>query len=167
MFGFEGSGAPYWNPNDTGMFSGLKLSSTRADMARSVLEGIVMGMAENVSLFRQKLGKVSQICISGGMTKFDAYNQLQADVYGAEVALYPNSESTALGAWISAAVTCGLYASYDEAFQTVQPEGSERLFTPDPHTNRFYRELNKKRQRLYSLSQALASDTAIPPAGDD
>ena len=153
---FEGSGAPYWNPNDTGMFYGLKLSSTRADMARSVLEGIVMGMAENVSLFREKLGKVSQICISGGMTQFDAYNQLQADVYGSEVALYPNRESTSLGAWISAAVTCGIYSSYDEAFRTVQPTGSERIYSPDPQTNRFYHELNQKRQKLYTLSQALA-----------
>lgn len=71
---FEGSGAPYWNPNDTGMFYGLKLSTKRADLARAVVEGIVLGMEENVSLFREKLGTVKQISISGGMTKFAAYN---------------------------------------------------------------------------------------------
>ena len=155
---FEGSGAPYWNPNDTGMFHGLKLSTTRADMARSVLEGIVMGMAENVSLFRQKLGKVSQICVSGGMTQFDAYNQLQADVYGSEVALYANRESTSLGAWISAAVTCGMYSSYDEAFRIVQPEGSERIFSADSRTNTFYCKLRQRRNKLYQFSQSLSND---------
>lgn len=154
---FEGSGAPYWNPNDTGVFHGLKLSTTRADMARSVLEGIVMGMAENVALFREKLGKVSQICVSGGMTQFDAYNQLQADVYGSKVALYANRESTSLGAWISAAVTCGMYSSYDEAFRVVQPEGSERIFSPDSQTNQFYAELSQRRNKLYQLSQSLSS----------
>ncbi len=153
---FEGSGAPYWNPRDTGLFYGLKLSTTRADMARAVLEGIVLGMAENVSLFRQKLGSVSQICISGGMTEFDAYNQLQADIYGSAVALYPNRESTSLGAWISAAVACGLYGSYDEAFRMVQPEGSEKIFSPDPEMHRFYTELNQRRQRLYQAIQPLA-----------
>jgi glycerol kinase len=153
---FEGSGAPYWNPKDTGMFYGLKLSTTRADMARAVLEGIVLGMEENVSLFRDKLGKVSQICISGGMTKFDAFNQLQADIYGSEVALYPNRESTAIGAWISAAVTCGLYSSYNEAFRKVQPEGAEKIFSPAGEMHRYYSGLNQRRNKLYQAVQTLA-----------
>ena len=152
---FEGSGAPYWNPKDTGMFYGLKLSTTRGDMARAVLEGLVMGMGENVSLFREKLGNVSQICISGGLTKFDTYNQLQADVYGSEVALYPNRESTSLGAWISAAVACGLYGSYDEAFHKVQPAGSEKCFSPDKEMKEFYNGLNRKRQKLYQAVKNL------------
>jgi sugar (pentulose or hexulose) kinase len=155
---FEGSGAPYWNPKDTGLFYGLKLSTTRADMARAVLEGIVLGMAENVSLFKEKLGKVSQICISGGMTQFAAYNQLQADVYGSEVALYPNRESTSLGAWISAAVACGLYDSYDAAFRKVQPEGSEKIFSPDEEMHHFYHGLNQQRQRLYQTMQLAIAD---------
>ena len=159
---FEGSGAPYWNPKDTGLFYGLKLSTTRADMARAVLEGIVLGMEENVSLFREKLGTVSQICISGGMTKFDAYNQLQADIYGSDVALYPNRESTSIGAWISAAVTCGLYASYDEAFRRVQPEGSEKIFSPDEEMSLFYHGLNQQRQKLYQTMQSAIADESKP-----
>ena len=162
---FEGSGAPYWNPEDTGMFYGLKLSTTRADMARAILEGIVMGMEENVSLFREKLGKISQISISGGLTEFGPYNQLQADIYGAEVALYPNRESTSLGAWISAAVTCGLYGSYDEAFRMVQPAGLEKIFSPVGEANQFYRELNRKRLRLYRALQTVEERDAKFAAG--
>ena len=110
----------------------------------------------------QKLGKVSQICVSGGMTQFDAYNQLQADVYGSEVALYTNRESTSLGAWISAAVTCGMYSSYDEAFRVVQPEGSERIFSPDSRITKFYGELSQRRNKLYQLSQSLANEALEP-----
>ena len=160
---FEGSGAPYWNPKDTGIFYGLKLSTKRADMARAVMEGIVLGMEENVSLFRKKLGTISQICISGGMTTFDAYNQLQADIYGSEVALYANRESTSLGAWISAAVACGLYGSYDDAFRMVQPEGSEKIFSPAAEMHRFYAELNKRRYKLYKAIQSLTDEGANSP----
>ena len=152
---FEGSGAPYWNPADTGVFYNMTLSTTRADMARSVLESIVMEMGENVSLFREKLGHVSKICISGGMTKFSLYNQLQADVYGSKVALYPNLESTSLGAWISAAVSCGLISTYDEAFRLVQPKGSETVFKPDGQQNSFYRNLARKRKKVYQALQIL------------
>ncbi len=131
----------------------MTLSTTRADMARSVLESIVMEMGENVTLFREKLGHVSKICISGGMTKFTLYNQLQADVYGSEVALYPNLESPSLGAWISAAVSCGLYSTYDEAFHVVQPEGSETIFKPDGGQNSFYTALARKRKKIYQALQ--------------
>lgn len=153
---FEGSGAPYWNPDDTGAFWGLKLSTTRADMARAVCEGIVMGMAENVILFKEKLGEISQICISGGMTEFAPYNQLQADIYGSDVALYANREATSLGAWISAAVTCGLYSSYGEAFNIVQPPESKVTFSPDSEKNSFYKKLNLKRKKFYQAIQAVS-----------
>ncbi|MEE4165500.1 MAG: FGGY-family carbohydrate kinase [Desulfocapsaceae bacterium] len=161
---FEGSGAPFWNPRDTGLFYGLKLSTKRADMARAVIEGIVLGMQENVSLFREKLGTISQIAISGGMTRFDAYNQLQADIFGSRVALYANRESTSIGAWISAAVACGLYDSYDAAFRSVQPEGSEKYFEPDKKINRFYNRLNLTRNRLYQAIQSVAAETIMPAA---
>lgn len=150
---FEGSGAPHWNPDDYGVFYGLKLSSTRADMARAVLEGIVMAMSENIAAFKEKLGAFSMVSVSGGMTEFAAYNQLQADIYGADVVLHKNRESTSLGAWISAAVTCGLYESYDKAFETIQPPGSETVFKPDPAMVDFYRELNQERAALYQALQ--------------
>ena len=123
-----------------------------------MIEGIVLGMEENVSLFRETLGSVSQICVSGGMTEFDTYNQLQADIYGSEVVLYANRESTSLGAWISAAVACGIYDSHDAAFRKVQPQGSQKCFSPDREMNRFYRTLSRARQQLYQAVQSIAGE---------
>jgi glycerol kinase len=137
------------------VFYRMKLSTTRADMARSVLEGIVMEMGENVALFKEKLGQISQICISGGMTKFTAYNQLQADVYDANVVLHSNRESTSLGAWISAAVTCGLYDTYESGCAAVQPPGSETIFTPEEEKVEFYKHLNFERKKLYAAIQTI------------
>lgn len=150
---FEGSGAPHWNPDDCGVFYRMKLSTTRADMARAVLEGIVMEMGENISLFKEHLGEISQVCVSGGMTKFAAYNQLQADIYDSNVVLHANRESTSLGAWISAAVACGLYSSYEDAFTTIQPPGSETTFTPNNEMTELYQRLNHERTNLYKSLQ--------------
>jgi sugar (pentulose or hexulose) kinase len=152
---FEGSGAPHWNPADNGVFYRLKLSTTRADMARAVLEGIVMDMGENIALFKEILGDVSQICVAGGMSQFLPYNQLQADIYGAKVSLYPNRESTSLGAWISAAVSCGLYSTYEEACAVAQPPGSETVFSPDPELTSFYGNLTKQRVSLYKALRSI------------
>ncbi len=147
---FEGSGAPHWNPEDCGVFYRMKISTTRADMARAIVEGIVMEMGENISLYKEMLGHISDVCVSGGMTKLSAYNQLQADIYGTDVITHSNRESTSLGAWISAAVTCGLYDDYEKAFATIQPPGSETLFKPDKDKVLFYQQLNLERKKLYS-----------------
>jgi sugar (pentulose or hexulose) kinase len=152
---FEGSGAPHWNPRDTGVFYNMSLSTTRADMARAVLESIVMEMGENVSLFKEKLGQVAKVSVSGGMTNFAPYNQLQADVFGSEVALYPTMESTSLGAWIAAAVSCGLYNTHNEAFRVVHPLRSEKISKPDMKQHRFYGELSLKRRKLYRALQTV------------
>jgi sugar (pentulose or hexulose) kinase len=153
---YEGSGAPFWNSADTGVFYNINLSTTRADMARAILEAIVLEIRENIQLFEQHVGKADRISVAGGMTKFTFYNQLQADIFALPVVTYPNFEATALGAWISAAVTCGLYASYEEAFRTAQLTGSEVVFSPDKTQSAFYRDVGNRRKSLYQALRSLS-----------
>ncbi len=152
---YEGSGAPFWNPTDTGAFYNIKLSTTRADMARAILEAIVMETRENIQLFTENVGKADRISVAGGMTNFDFYNQLQADIFALPVIIYPNSEATALGAWISAAVTCGLFGSYDEAFETAQLTGEEKVFSPDKKQSVLYKGIYAERKALYHALRSL------------
>ena len=152
---YEGSGAPYWNPADSGAFYNLNLSTTRADMARAILEGIVMETRENILLFEEFIGEANRISVAGGMTKFDFYNQLQADIFSSQVIAYPNSEATALGAWISAAVTCGLFASYEQAFRTAQLTGEEKQYAPDSKISAFYDGIRAKRKLLYNALKSI------------
>jgi sugar (pentulose or hexulose) kinase len=154
---YEGSGAPHWNPADTGAFYNINLSTSRADMARAILEGIVMETKENILLFEQFIGKADRISVAGGMTKFDFYNQLQADIFSSQVVAYSNPEATALGAWISAAVTCGLFASYDEAFRTAQFTGKERVFSPNTKRSAFYEAICERRKSLYNALKSMHS----------
>jgi sugar (pentulose or hexulose) kinase len=155
---FEGSGAPHWNPADCGIFYGMRLATRRADLARAVLEGIVMEMAENVALFSEKTGRVSRVCVSGGLTEFPAYNQLQADMYEAEVVVHRNRESTSLGAWLSAAVTCGIYSTYEEGLARIQPEGSETVYTPEPALSQLYLRPRRRREKLYRAIQNMKEE---------
>lgn len=152
---YEGSGAPHWNPADTGAFYNIHLSTSRGDMARAILEAIVMETRENIRLFEQKVGEADRISVAGGMTKFSFYNQLQADIFGTQVVVYPHLEATALGAWISAAVTCGLFASHDEAFRAAQSAGEEEVFLPETKQTAFYEAACTKRNALYRALAAV------------
>lgn len=154
---FEGSGAPHWNPADSGVFYNIKLSTSRGDMARAILEAIVMETQENIQIFEQYVGKTNRISVAGGMTNFDFYNQLQADIFNARLVAYPNSEATALGAWISAAVTIGLFESYEKAFQSAQLTGEEEEYIPDNKQTEMYNIICHKRKSLYNILTTLAS----------
>ena len=152
---FAGSGAPSWNPLDTGVFYNISLSTTRADMARSILEGILLESKQNLRLFEESLGKAEQISAAGGLTQFSFYNQLQADILGAQIMNYPNPEASALGAWISAAVACGLFESHEKAFQSAQVTGEEKMYTPRPGQTDFYNGMLTKRKALHRALESL------------
>ena len=114
---FEGSGAPHWNAEETGVFHHLKLSTTRGDMARAVLEGIVLAINENLDLFKEKIDRFDAIGVSGGLTQLSAFNQLQADVFGLDVVRKSGKESTSYGIWLSVAVALGVHPDHEEAYR--------------------------------------------------
>ncbi|MDJ0784727.1 MAG: FGGY-family carbohydrate kinase [Desulfosarcinaceae bacterium] len=146
---FEGSGAPHWNPADRGTFHNLRLSTTRGDLARAILEAIGMETRENIQLFQRFVGPVDQISVAGGMTALDFYNQLQADIFGSAVITYPHTQATALGAWMSVAVSSGLISSYEAAFRCAQRSGDEKIYTPNPHLRDQYDAIAARRLALY------------------
>ncbi|MFA6505622.1 MAG: FGGY-family carbohydrate kinase [Treponemataceae bacterium] len=146
---FKGSGAPYWNPSARGFFYNLSLSTTRSDMARAVLEGIVTEMAENIDLIARLSGPVETIRVAGGLTKSDLFNSIQADAYERTVIRSTEAEATALGAWISAAVTVGLFSDYASAHKSASLYAEEQTYPPNGERSAIYRELKRKKAMLY------------------
>lgn len=146
---FKGVAAPYWNPKAKGLFFNVTLSTTRSDMARSVLEGICLDMAQNLALIKRNIGEIDKVAISGGMTRREVFNQMQADVYGQEVLLADTREASSLGAWMSAMVAIDLIPSYQDAYQMIATKNPVS-FQPNPATVLFYSNLMKLREDLYS-----------------
>ncbi len=112
---FKGSVSPRFNPNARGTFHNLGLGTTRGDMSRAILEGIVAEMADNLELLERLTGKVEWVNASGGLTKFSLFNRIQADMYGRKLRLAAHCEATARGAWISRRRGSGMYRSIGEA----------------------------------------------------
>jgi glycerol kinase len=145
---FEGSAAPNWNPLAKGMFFNLSLGTKRGDLARAIIEGIAMEIADNISLIEDMIGDLEQISVAGGMTKSPLFNQIQADVSYRPVVKYANSEATSLGAAMTASVSLGIYKSYEEAFKKFI--GTEdTVFMPDPANHIRYMQIRERRRELY------------------
>jgi glycerol kinase len=112
---FTGLGAPHWNPHARGTIVGLSRGTTRAHLARAVLDAIALQSAEVVFAMARDSGKALKECrVDGGAAANDLLLQLQADVLGCDVVRPQNLETTALGAAYIAGVSAGVWNGFDD-----------------------------------------------------
>ena len=95
---FEGERTPN-RPDATGVFSGMTLAnSTRENIARAMIEGMLCGLADAVDSL-VKLGvEVKRILLIGGAAKNSAIAPIASALFGREVLLPPAGEYVANGA---------------------------------------------------------------------
>lgn len=123
-----GLGAPYWNPNATGMFTGITRGTTRAHMARAVLEGIAFQNADLLLAMEKDLGKpLARLNVDGGAAANDLLIQFQADILGVELRRPKYLETTSLGAVFAAGLGAGVWSSLSQIEKTWK---SDRSFKP-------------------------------------
>lgn len=95
----EGAGSPYWDSSARGGLQGLSLSTSRADIARAVLEGVAYQIAVNLGIHEEITGTaVREIRLFGGGAKSALWRRIIADVTGREIAVPYTSETANLGA---------------------------------------------------------------------
>lgn len=103
---------PYWNSDVRGSITGISFSTTKAHIARALLEGICFRTAEAVEALRSDSGRsFEQISVDGGMTKNESFLQMQADILGVRVVVPKETELTSLGAAICAGIGIGKFES--------------------------------------------------------
>lgn len=144
---FQGRSAPDWNGGARGMFHGLSLSTTRADLLRALLEGICGEIGGHMARMERYM-PIKAVFASGGLTKSAGLNQLQADVYGKPVRRCDGAEATARGAWMNAAVALGVCGGLEQAWNVLGHE--EQVFLPNKAVGEQYGLLREKMERLYA-----------------
>ena len=144
---FEGSAAPHWNPMAKGVFFNLGLGRTRGDLTRSILEGIALEIADNLRLMQGMIGRIDRVSVAGGMARSDLFCRIQADAFQTIVLRSPHAEATALGAFLNAAVSLGLYADHAAALDAAAAE--PEVFQPIAALAPVYQRLGVLRDSLY------------------
>jgi glycerol kinase len=104
-----GLGAPYWDPDARGVFTGLGLGSTRAHLARAVLEGIAFQTVDLVDAMRDTGADLSRLRVDGGAASNDLLMQFQADLLGVPVDRPAQLDTTAFGAAFLAGLALGVF----------------------------------------------------------
>jgi glycerol kinase len=112
---FVGLGAPHWDSNARGAILGLQRGSTIAHIARAALESAAFQTAELLEAMAKDGVAPQRLRVDGGMARNDWFLQFMAGILGIEIVRPRNTETTALGAAILAAVGAGEFASLEEA----------------------------------------------------
>lgn len=146
----SGKGCPEWDGDARGTFWGLSFSTSRADCARALLEGIACEIAECYFALAETVrgGSDFRVCSAGGLSKSELFNQMLADLIGKPVERCGMQELTALGAWINAAVALGFYESREEAFQAFTENTAVECFYPRKKESVVYKTLLRVRTVL-------------------
>ena len=108
----KGERAPIWNPDARGVFFGIEEDCDNGWMAYSVMEGVVFSLYH----IYETMGKpeILNITVSGGAAEIDCLNQLKAEIFNVPIKIVEESDVSALGACMTAAVGLGLYQDYKE-----------------------------------------------------
>jgi xylulokinase len=119
-----------------GGFVGLQLGNSRADMARSILEGAAFELRWALENIRQAGLEVEQLWMVGGAARSSIWPQIVADVTGVPIALTLYDQWPALGAAILAGLGIGVFESLEAGQKQFQK--SARPVAPDKTCGQFY-----------------------------
>lgn len=91
-------------PDASGAISGLRTGTSREQLARAALEGVVCGLLDGLdALIRAGVGADGDIVLIGGGARSPAYRQVVADLSGRPVAVPDAGDHVATGACVQAA----------------------------------------------------------------
>ena len=115
-----GERAPRWDVSAKGAFLGLKSENTRADLLRSVLEGVTMNLDIILNILRTQVD-IDEITVIGGGAKGDVWRQIMADVYNTKI-LVPSllEEGGSMGAAVTGGVGAGIYKDFNAVEQFLE-----------------------------------------------
>lgn len=145
------------NPPDAlskGAWVGLRPFHGRAEMLRSVVEGLAYEFAEAVErLAGLSDSAVRRVAAIGGGTRNELWLQLKADVSGLPLEVAAAQEATTLGAAVLAGVGAGVYRDAVEG--AVRVHRVARTVEPRAEFTERYRPLREAYRALYPALAAL------------
>ena len=106
---FGGLGAPWWDDEAVGLFSGLTFGTRTPQMARAALESIAFQIEDVVAAVHREVAPVQTLLADGGPTANRTLMQLQADTSGRRVRVARDRDLSALGAAHLAGIGAGIW----------------------------------------------------------
>jgi len=131
---FTGLGSPWWDPYARGTVLGITRGTTRAHLARAVVDSMALQTRDAVEAMVAASGvALAELRVDGGASVMNLLLRLQADQLGISVRRPTDQETTSLGAAFLAGLAEGIWpdlGSIEARWSTdvvVEPHPSESI----------------------------------------
>ena len=142
-----GERTPHLDAAARGGWIGLTAKHTRADLIRSLLEGVAYSQKDCLDIIEGMGASVDSMRLSGGGARSAFWRQMFADVFGKRVTTLETEEGSAYGAALLALVGTGQYSSVIEVCKAAVRETAS--LEPRPAESALYTQGHKTYQSLY------------------
>ncbi len=132
-----------------GGFAGLRLDLSRADMARSILEGAAFELRWALDKIKQAGMKVEHLWMVGGATHSPVWPQIVADVTGLPITVSSYGRWPALGAAVLAGLGVGVFESLEAGPSSFRKKTCE--IRPTAEHQHIYDQLFATYQQLIKM----------------
>ncbi len=150
---FAGAATPYMDTQAKGAIYGLSLENDRADVYRSLLEGVAYETRVNLELLQRAGIRVESLRATGGGARSKVWLQIKADILDLPIDTLTMDEAGTVGSILLAGVATGAYATLDEAMSLA---GTSRRITPSADREG-YDGLYQQYRRMYTAVKAITT----------
>ena len=152
---FTPSGTPYFDQSTAGAVLGWRLSTSRGELLKALMEGIALEMKLNLELLEQSGIRITRLIATGGGSRLRQLVQLKADVLNRPIETIEVGEAGCLGA-------ARLAQSADTGVPVVElvrrERNPEREIAPSPEWAECYRKKFAKYQTFYAGIKELSGE---------
>ncbi|MFC7686833.1 FGGY-family carbohydrate kinase [Ureibacillus sp. GCM10028918] len=149
---FSGERTPLNNPEAKGIFWGLTLKHTKADLYRAVLEGVAYTIRQNIEYMNDLGFDIKRIISIGGGTKNELLIQIVSDVCGIKQVVTENK----VGASYGNAFLCHLALNKEADLHGVANWLEiKEVIEPNSYNYQKYTEYYKKFKLIYEQTKNL------------
>jgi xylulokinase len=158
-----GERTPHLDAAARGGWIGMTARHTRADMVRSVIEGVSFSLKDCLDIIEGMGTRLTSVRASGGGARSAFWRQMLADIFDKRVVTLQTQEGSAYGAALLAMVGTGAYASVPEVCAAAIREVD--ALQPRLSETKSYARAHRIFQSLYpALRPAFASIASLEVA---
>ena len=148
-----GERSPINDSDARGVFFGLSMDNTRADLVQAVLEGVAFAIRDSLEVARSIGLSIPRSYLCGGGARSELWRTILANVLNIALDLPRTEEGPGYGGAMLALVGCGVYDSVAACADALT--GVKATVEPDPVLAARYEERYQKFRKLYPAMKNL------------
>jgi xylulokinase len=150
---FTPTGTPYFDTTTSGAILGLRLTTKRNEILKSLLEGVAFEMRLNIELMEQSAMQIKEFVVTGGGARSLTWSQLKADIMDKPMKVTDIKEAGCFGA---AMLACAVDTGKSLLELTDSVKYSSKVLTPNPERSSYYKERFDLYRQLYPVMRKLS-----------